>query len=156
MKKSVKKLSVIIPAYNEAGTIFRVLEKVIGAELPAAVEKEIWVIDDCSADDTEREVEKAQTQYADACIRYLRLPANRGKGYAVRQGIARSTGDVIIIQDADLEYDPDDYRVLLEPILSGEYMVPGCWAVTISRYIVPFIGAGGWCLLSQACFSPGR
>ena len=62
MKKSVKKLSVIIPAYNEAGTIFRVLEKVIGAELPAAVEKEIWVIDDCSADDTEREVEKAQTQ----------------------------------------------------------------------------------------------
>ena len=123
MKKSVKKLSVIIPAYNEAGTIFRVLEKVIGAELPAAVEKEIWVIDDCSADDTEREVEKAQTQYADACIRYLRLPANRGKGYAVRQGIARSTGDVIIIQDADLEYDPDDYRVLLEPILSGEYRV---------------------------------
>ena len=79
MKKSVKKLSVIIPAYNEAGTIFRVLEKVIGAELPATVEKEIWVIDDCSADDTEREVEKAQTQYADACIRYLRLPSNRGK-----------------------------------------------------------------------------
>mgnify|MGYP001272842174 CR=1 FL=1 len=123
MKKSVKKLSVIIPAYNEAGTIFRVLEKVIGAELPAAVEKEIWVIDDCYADDTEREVEKAQAQYADACIRYLRLPANRGKGYAVRQGIACSTGDVIIIQDADLEYDPDDYRVLLEPILSGEYRV---------------------------------
>lgn len=132
MKKSVKKLSVIIPAYNEAGTIFRVLEKVIGAELPAAVEKEIWVIDDCSADDTEREVEKAQAQYADACIRYLRLLANRGKGYAVRQGIARSTGDVIIIQDADLEYDPDDYRVLLEPILSGEYR--GCiWLQAVGR-----------------------
>lgn len=86
MKKSVKKLSVIIPAYNEAGTIFRVLEKVIGAELPAAVEKEIWVIDDCSADDTEREVEKAQTQYADALHSVSQAAGKPGEGICGASG----------------------------------------------------------------------
>lgn len=123
MNTPVRKLSVIVPAYNEAGTIFRVLEKVAEAELPAAVGKEVWVIDDCSADGTGAEVERARTLHPDACIRYLRLPENRGKGYAVRQGIARATGDVIVIQDADLEYDPDDYRNLLRPILAGECKV---------------------------------
>ncbi len=113
----------IIPAYNEAKTIFRVLEKVISAELPAAFGKEVWVIDDCSTDATEAEVRKAVELHPDVCIQYVGLPENRGKGYAVRQGIARSTGDVIIIQDADLEYEPDDYRTLLQPILSGEYKV---------------------------------
>lgn len=123
MKNIVKTLSVIIPAYNEAKTIFRVLEKVVSAQLPEGVEKEIRVIDDCSADDTEQEVRRAKARYPDACIEYLRLPENRGKGYAVRQGIACAAGDVIIIQDADLEYDPEDYRVLLQPILSGECRV---------------------------------
>lgn len=123
MKKPAKKLSVIVPAYNESKTIFKVLERVVSTELPADVDREIWVIDDCSADDTESEVAKAAERYPDAEILYVRLPENRGKGYAVRQGITRATGDIIVIQDADLEYDPDDYRALLPPILSGECKV---------------------------------
>ena len=116
-------LSIIIPAYNEAGTIARVLEKVMRAELPDGIGKEIIVVDDCSADGTDREVKRTMAAHPGTFIKHIELNKNRGKGYAVRTGIAYSTGEVIIIQDADLEYDPDDYAALLQPILSGAYKV---------------------------------
>ncbi len=125
MKENNKpfKLSVIIPTYNEALTIIQILEKIIEAELPNEIEKEIWVIDDCSTDDTEKRTEGFIALHPEISIKFLKLKKNRGKGYAVRTGIGHATGDIIIIQDADLEYDPNDYSALLQPILSGEYQV---------------------------------
>lgn len=123
MNKSFKKLSVIIPAYNEAGTIARILGEVVAVELPCGIEKEILVIDDCSTDGTGDEVYRMKKLHPSVCISYVKLDKNRGKGYAVRTGIDLSTGDIIIIQDADLEYDPHDYSALLQPILSGGYKV---------------------------------
>jgi glycosyltransferase involved in cell wall biosynthesis len=120
---SVEKLSVIIPAYNEAGTIVQVLEKVMRVELPDRIKKEIIVVDDCSVDDTNIKIERTIRAHPDMLIKHIKLDKNRGKGYAVRTGIIHSTGEIVIIQDADLEYDPDDYTILLQPILSGEYKV---------------------------------
>lgn len=118
-----KKLSVVIPAYNETQTIVQILEQVVAVKLPDGMKKEIIVVDDCSTDDTEVKVKKTQKSLPDSKILYIKQKENRGKGYAVRTGIERSTGDVIIIQDADLEYEPQDYVSLLQPILSGEYKV---------------------------------
>lgn len=119
-KKTIRKLSVILPAYNESETITRILEKIISVDLPNNISKEIIIIDDCSTDHTREQVKQTMESHPDICIEYVRLKENRGKGYAVRTGITNSTGEIIIIQDADLEYDPDDYPVLLQPILSGE------------------------------------
>ncbi len=125
-----KKLSIIIPAYNESKTIVQVLEEILstslsdteeGKEYPIA--KEILVVDDCSTDNTEEKVKTFIHTHPEASIQYTKLSCNRGKGYAVRTGIHLATGDVIIIQDADLEYDPADYAALLQPILSGEYQI---------------------------------
>lgn len=123
MKKGTVRLSVIIPAYNESRTIARLLEKVIRTKLPDGVEQEIIVIDDCSADSTDKETDRVKKLYPEVSLRYVRLDRNRGKGYAVRKGITLATGDIVVIQDADLEYDPEDYCNLLAPILSGEYWV---------------------------------
>jgi glycosyltransferase involved in cell wall biosynthesis len=123
MKMPIATLSVIIPAYNEAKTIVQVLEKVMRVELPDKIKKEIIVVDDCSVDDTNVKVERIIEAYPYRLIKYIKLDENRGKGYAVRTGIAQATGEIVIIQDADLEYDPNDYALLLQPILSGEYKV---------------------------------
>lgn len=122
-KSKLFTLSIIIPTYNEALTIILILEKIIQANLPGAIKKEIWVIDDCSTDDTAKRVKTFIGLHPEATIQYIRLKENRGKGHAVRVGITQATGNAIIIQDADLEYDPVDYPVLLQPILSGEYKV---------------------------------
>lgn len=116
-------LSVLIPAYNEERTIALILEKIVNVVLPDGMSKEIVIIDDCSTDKTVKKVEEFAAAYPDIHLRYIKNERNRGKGYAVRKGIAAATGDVIIIQDADLENDPNDYTVLLPPILSGEYKV---------------------------------
>ncbi len=121
--KHIKKLSIIIPAYNEAKTIIQLLEKIVRIELPENIQKEILVINDCSTDDTKEKLDEAIKLYSNACIKSISTDKNRGKGYAVKIGISKSTGDVIIIQDADLEYDPNDYSALLMPILSGEYNI---------------------------------
>lgn len=104
------KLSVIIPAYNEMDTIEEVLRRVRAVE----IDKEIIVTDDCSTDGT-REFLRTQPD-----IVLVESERNRGKGAGIREAIARVTGDIVLIQDADLEYDPADYPAMLEPITSGK------------------------------------
>jgi glycosyltransferase involved in cell wall biosynthesis len=109
------KLSVVIPVYNEAATIEEIVGKV--AAVDVGLEKEIVLVDDCSADGTADVVRRLQGAHADwRCLFHER---NRGKGAALRTGFAAATGDIVVIQDADLEYDPNDYRALLAPILDG-------------------------------------
>lgn len=107
-----KKLSVIIPSYNERGTIEEIIRRIKAVSLPD-LEKEIIVVDDGSKDGT-REILKSIEG-----IRVILHKTNQGKGGAVKTGFQNITGDFVLIQDADLEYDPEDYKKLLSPILSG-------------------------------------
>ncbi len=109
------KLSVIMPVYNEESTIAETLKRVASAPAPPEVEREIIMVDDGSRD---RSVECARAADIDS-VRIFMHRKNRGKGAAVRTGLAAATGDIILIQDADLEYDPKDYPRLLEPIIAG-------------------------------------
>ncbi|WP_020570992.1 glycosyltransferase family 2 protein [Neolewinella persica] len=112
-------LSIIIPAYNEERTIHLILDKVRDVVLVGDLKKEIIIVNDCSSDDTAGAVQR----YADANpglnIQYFAHEVNKGKGAALHTGIARATGEYLIIQDADLEYDPEEYNDLLKPILAG-------------------------------------
>ena len=107
------RLSVIMPCYNEAESLPDILNKVRAV----TIDKEIIVIDDCSSDDTPNVL--ANEQRNDPNLRVVRHERNRGKGAAVRTGIAAANGDVIIVQDADLEYDPNDFYAVLKPIFEG-------------------------------------
>ena len=109
-------LTVVIPVYNEAATVARVIEQVRNA--PVETSLEIVVMDDTSTDGTRGMLEGLAAENGDA-LRLILHEANRGKGAAVRTGIAAARGEIVLIQDADLEYDPRDYPVLLEPILEG-------------------------------------
>ena len=117
MPESYKLLSVIIPVYNEKTTISEVIEKVWAVELP--IEKEIIVVDDGSTDGT---VEVLQSNSIKLKHTYL-TPINIGKGAAVRIGLTLAKGEIILIQDADLELDPNEYKELIEPILDGRTSV---------------------------------
>ena len=108
------KLSILIPVYNEIDTIDELLAAVLAVE----IDKEVIVVDDCSSDGTSDRLSKWEDR-----IKVIRHPINRGKGAAVRTAISVVTGDAVIIQDADLEYDPRDYLKLLAPIERGEAKV---------------------------------
>jgi glycosyltransferase involved in cell wall biosynthesis len=109
------KLSIIIPAYNEERTLEKIVGKVFAAGLPQGIEREVIIIDDCSKD---RTLEIALGLAKKHPIKVLRHKINQGKGVSVRDGLLASTGDFVVIQDADLEYDPREYEILLSPILS--------------------------------------
>ena len=108
------KFSIVIPCYNEKNTIEEIAEAVRSAPIE---NKEIIVVDDCSGDGTQAVLKEKISQMVDRIIYH---PVNRGKGAALRSGFAAATGDIILVQDADLEYNPEEYPLLLEPIMSGK------------------------------------
>ena len=112
-------LSIIIPAYNESKTIHLILDKIRNVSLINNIQKEIIIINDCSTDDTGECIENYIEDNSDLEIKYLEHKTNKGKGAALRTGIHSATGEYLIVQDADLEYDPNEYNLLLKPILEG-------------------------------------
>lgn len=115
----IKKLSIVVPAYNEGKTIHLILEKIAAVHLINGIEKEIILVNDCSKDDTEEAIFRFKNQHPELNLQYFKHAVNAGKGAALHTGIQRATGDYLIIQDADLEYDPDEYNDLLKPVLKG-------------------------------------
>lgn len=108
-----------MPAYNEAMTIHLILDRLRGVELMNKIEKEVIIVNDCSTDNTDEVIRDYMQQHADISIQYFKHEINAGKGAALHTGISKATGDYVIIQDADLEYDPDEYNILLRPVLGG-------------------------------------
>lgn len=110
-------LSIVIPAYNEGRTIHRILDRIGAVQLIQGIQKEVIIVNDCSKDNTEEAVLAYQAAHPDLPITYYKHEVNQGKGAALHTGIQKATGDFVIIQDADLEYDPNEYNLLLKPIL---------------------------------------
>lgn len=115
----MKTLSIIIPAYNEERTIHLILDRVLAVQLMGDIQKEIILVDDASKDNTKAAVERYISSHPGQKFLFHSLEKNQGKGAAIHKGITLSTGDFIIIQDADLEYNPDEYNILLKPVLDG-------------------------------------
>jgi len=115
----IKKLSIIVPAYNEEATITTIFDKLNEVELMNDIQKEIIVINDASKDATEQKIKDYQTAHPEMDIRYLKHEINKGKGAALRTGFQHASGDYLIVQDADLEYDPREFNILLKPVIEG-------------------------------------
>ena len=116
---AVKELSIIIPAYNEASSIHLILDKIRDVKLMDNIEKEIIIVNDCSTDETKATIQNNIDKNPEINIRYFEHEYNKGKGAAIHTGISKATGELLIIQDADLEYDPKEYNDLLKPIVLG-------------------------------------
>jgi len=115
----LRKLSVVVPVFNERNTLVEVLRRMRAVELPDGVEREIIVVDDGSNDGT-RDVLR---QLGDSTVRVVMHDVNRGKGAALRTGFAHASGEYVLVQDADLEYDPEDWPKMLNPVLRGKARV---------------------------------
>lgn len=115
----IKKLSIIIPAFNEARTIHFILNKVKKVKLINQTEKEIIIINDCSTDNTKEAIQNYISENQDLHIKYFEHKVNKGKGAALHTGIREAKGEYLVIQDADLEYDPEEYNDLLKPVVNG-------------------------------------
>jgi glycosyltransferase involved in cell wall biosynthesis len=115
----ISKLSIVIPAYNEAPTIHFILDRVKAVVLINNIEKEVIIVNDCSKDDTKGAIERYVSQNPELNIQYFEHEYNQGKGAALHTGIKKATGEYIVIQDADLEYDPEEYNDLLKPVFKG-------------------------------------
>ena len=113
------KLSILIPAYNEGATIHFILDKVKDVQLIGNVEKEVIIVNDCSKDNTEEAILSYISKFPELSIIYYKHDVNQGKGSAIHTAIANATGDMCIVQDADLEYDPEEFNILLKPMLNG-------------------------------------
>ncbi|MDH7445160.1 glycosyltransferase family 2 protein [Aquimarina sp. 2201CG14-23] len=115
----IKKLSIIIPVYNESATIHLILEKIKAVQLINQIEKEIIIVNDCSKDNSKESIQGYIGNNKELNIQYFEHETNKGKGAALHTGIKNATGEYMIIQDADLEYDPSEYNDLLKPVISG-------------------------------------
>ena len=123
MNQTCHTLSIIIPAYNEEKTIAELLQRVLDADLGEGIDRELIVVNDCSTDSTGLIVQSFIAAHPQATITYLAHDRNQGKGMAVRTGIQAVTGDYVVMQDADLELDPNDFARMLPHLLSGQYRV---------------------------------
>jgi glycosyltransferase involved in cell wall biosynthesis len=116
----ITKLSVVIPVYNEQQTVQELVRLVVQAPLPQGVDREIICVNDCSKDGTAAKLDQLPALFPNTKFHIVHKSVNQGKGAALRDGFALAKGDVVLVQDADLEYDPQDYRKLLQPIIDGK------------------------------------